>query len=512
MGLQAELLGGNDNMKTIGQLADLLTDAVVIGNRDTVITGIEHDSRKVQKGTLFVCIPGVHVDGHKFIPQAVAAGASAIVTTREDVEVPEGIAVLRVKELQPALDTIVPYFHDYPARKMRVVGITGTNGKTTTSYITRAILRKAGYKVGLIGTIQIMIEDEVLPIHNTTPDVVELQHTLAMMRDKGMDYVVMEVSSHALDQNRVAGIEFDTAVFTNLTQDHLDYHKTLENYMLAKAKLFDHVSEPGCKQGKTAVVNIDDAAGATMLEHAKCQHLTYAIEKEADLRATDILVHANGAEFVLHHESFGEMPLKLHITGIFNVYNVMSAVGAALAEHIDAAIIKGALEAFTAVPGRFELVKAGQDFSIIVDYAHTPDGVENVLKTARKIAKKRIIAVFGCGGDRDRTKRPIMGRLAAELADVVIATSDNPRTEDPEFILSQVEEGVDEAIGTKHHELIVDRRHAIYRAIEMAEKDDIVVILGKGHENYQILKDKTIHFDDKEEACAAVAAKLAKKN
>lgn len=394
---------------------------------------------------------------------------------------------------------------------MRVVGITGTNGKTTTSYITRAILRKAGYKVGLIGTIQIMIEDEVLPIHNTTPDVVELQHTLAMMRDKGMDYVVMEVSSHALDQNRVAGIEFDTAVFTNLTQDHLDYHKTLENYMLAKAKLFDHVSEKGCKQGKTAVVNIDDAAGATMLAHAECQHLTYAIEKEADLRAMDILVHANGAEFVLHHESFGEMKLSLHITGIFNVYNVMSAVGAALSEHIDASVIKEALEAFTAVPGRFELVKAGQDFSIIVDYAHTPDGVENVLKTARKIAKRRIIAVFGCGGDRDRTKRPIMGRLAAELADVVIATSDNPRTEDPAFILSQVEEGVEEAIGTKHHELIVDRRQAIYRAVEMAEKDDIVVILGKGHENYQILKDKTIHFDDKEEARAAVAAKLAEK-
>ena len=332
-----------------------------------------------------------------------------------------------------------------------------------------------------------------------------------MMRDKGMDYVVMEVSSHALDQNRVAGIEFDTAVFTNLTQDHLDYHKTLENYMLAKAKLFDHVSEKGCKQGKTAVVNIDDAAGATMLAHAECQHLTYAIEKEADLRAMDILVHANGAEFVLHHESFGEMKLSLHITGIFNVYNVMSAVGAALSEHIDASVIKEALEAFTAVPGRFELVKAGQDFSIIVDYAHTPDGVENVLKTARKIAKRRIIAVFGCGGDRDRTKRPIMGRLAAELADVVIATSDNPRTEDPAFILSQVEEGVEEAIGTKHHELIVDRRQAIYRAVEMAEKDDIVVILGKGHENYQILKDKTIHFDDKEEARAAVAAKLAEK-
>ena len=502
-------------MKTICQLASLLKDAVVIGDKDTVITGIEHDSRKVQEGTLFVCIPGVHVDGHKFIPQAVKAGARAIVTTREDVEVPEGVAILRVKELQPALDTIVPFFHDYPARSMRVVGITGTNGKTTTSYITRAILRRAGFKVGLIGTIQIMIEDKVLPIHNTTPDVVELQHTLAMMRDAGMDYVVMEVSSHALDQNRVAGIEFDTAVFTNLTQDHLDYHKTLENYKLAKAKLFDHVSEKGVKEGKTAVVNIDDAASTTMLEHAKCQHLTYAIEKEADLRATDILVHANGAEFVLNHKSFGKMPLKLHITGIFNVYNVMSAVGAALAEHVDAKFIKAALEDFTAVPGRFELVKAGQDFSIIVDYAHTPDGVENVLKTARKIAKKRIIAVFGCGGDRDRTKRPIMGKLAAELADVVIATSDNPRTEDPEFILSQVEEGVKEGLresgGKKHHEKITDRREAIYRAIELAEKDDIVVILGKGHENYQILKDKTIHFDDKEEARAAVAAKLAKK-
>ena len=456
-------------------------------------------------------------------PDIEAAGVKLVFGSQEtnlldgmDVVVPSPVISPEIPIMKEAIRRGLPIWSEVEVAcrvtDADVIGITGTNGKTTTSYITRAILRKAGYKVGLIGTIQIMIENEVLPIHNTTPDVVELQHTLAMMRDKGMDYVVMEVSSHALDQNRVAGIEFDTAVFTNLTQDHLDYHKTLENYMLAKAKLFDHVSEQGCKQGKTAVVNIDDAAGATMLAHAKCQHLTYAIEKEADLRATDILVHANGAEFVLHHESFGEMALKLHITGIFNVYNVMSAVGAALAEHIDAAVIKEALEAFTAVPGRFELVKAGQDFSIIVDYAHTPDGVENVLKTARKIAKKRIIAVFGCGGDRDRTKRPIMGRLAAELADVVIATSDNPRTEDPEFILSQVEEGVDEAIGTKHHELIVDRRHAIYRAIEMAEKDDIVVILGKGHENYQILKDKTIHFDDKEEARAAVAAKLAKKN
>lgn len=493
-------------MKTIQQLAQLVEGATIIGDKETIITGIEHDSRKAEAGTLFVCIKGVHVDGHKFISQAVNAGAKAILTTREKVEVPAGVAILRVPDLNKALDTIVPYFHDYPARSMRIIGITGTNGKTTTSYITRAILRAAGYRVGLIGTIQIMIEDEVYPIHNTTPDVVELQHTLAIMRDKGMDYVVMEVSSHALDQDRVAGIEFDTAVFTNLTQDHLDYHKTLENYMLAKAKLFDKVSAAGVKNGKTAVVNIDDAAGKVMLEHAKCRHITYAIDKNADLRATAINVLASGANFTLNNESFGKMPLKLHITGIFNVYNVMSAVGAALAENIDSVVIAKVLQEFTSVPGRFELVKAGQDFSIIVDYAHTPDGVENVLKTARKIAKKKIIAVFGCGGDRDRTKRPIMGRLAAELADVVIATSDNPRSEDPEFILNEVESGVKEKIGNKQHEKIVDRRQAIFRAVALAQTDDIVVILGKGHENYQILKDKTIHFDDKEVAREAVAA------
>ena len=499
-------------MKKLSQLAALVKGAEVIGV-DKEITSIQHDSRKAEAGTLFVAIPGVHVDGHTFIPQAVQQGAVAVLTTRRDAEVPEGVSLLVVPELQSALDAMVPYFHDYPARSMRIIGITGTNGKTTTSYITRAILRHAGKKVGLIGTIQIMIEDEVLPIHNTTPDVVELQNTLALMRDKGMDAVVMEVSSHALDQNRVAGIEFDTAVFTNLTQDHLDYHKTMENYKLAKAKLFEHVSEQGEKQGKTAVVNIDDAAGQTMLDHASCDHLTYGIHAaDAALRATDIDVRADGAHFTLNHESFGKMPLALHITGIFNVYNVMSAVGAALAEHIAPEHIRAVLESFTAVPGRFELVKAGQDFSVIVDYAHTPDGVENVLKTAREIAKRKIIAVFGCGGDRDRTKRPIMGRLAAELADVVIATSDNPRSEDPNFILSEVEAGVKEKIGSKHHELIPDRHEAIFRAIELAETDDIVVILGKGHEDYQILKDKTIHFDDREQARAAIAKKLGKEN
>lgn len=493
-------------MKTLAELAALVEGAEIKGNAAAKIADIVHDSREVTEGTLFVAIEGLHVDGHSFIEQAVRKGACAILTERA-IELPEGAeAVLRVPHLASALDCIVPFFHDYPSKKMRIIGITGTNGKTTTSYMTRAILRAAGRKVGLIGTIRILVEDESLPIHNTTPDVVVLERTLAYMARRGMDAVVMEVSSHALDQNRVAGIEFDTAVFTNLTQDHLDYHKTLDNYKRAKARLFDLVSRKGAKDGKTAVVNVDDAASGTMLAHAACSHLTYAVKAEAALRAADIRVHARGMELTLAG-AFGKMELSLGVTGLFNVYNVMSAVGAALAEKVASETIKKALEAFKSVPGRFELVDAGQEFSIIVDYAHTPDGLENILRTAREITAGRILTVFGCGGDRDRTKRPIMGRIAAKLSDVVLVTSDNPRSEDPERILTEVEVGVLEKIGDKRHERIADRREAICRAVLLAEKQDSVIIAGKGHEDYQILKDETIHFDDKEVAREAVAAR-----
>ena len=494
--------------KTLGMLADLIEGAEVIGSRDTEINDIEHDSRKATPGTLFACIVGAHVDGHEFIPQAREKGAVAIITDNENAPMPAGMDVLLVPQLSEALKVIVPYFYDYPAQKMRVIGITGTNGKTSISYMIRAMLRKMGFRVGLIGTIQIMIEDQVLPVHNTTPDVVELQHTMAMMLEKNMDYVVMEVSSHALDQNRVAGVEFDTAVFTNLTQDHLDYHKTFENYRLAKAKLFDMVgSSQAVKNGKTAVVNLDDEAGEFMLQHASCRQLTYGINTDALLKAENIQVLADGTKFDIRHK-FGVLPLDLKITGIFNVYNVMAAVGAAMTEGVPLPVIKAAMEEFSGVPGRFELVRGGQDFAVIVDYAHTPDGLENVINTARKICKKRIVTVFGCGGDRDRTKRPIMGRIAARLSDVIIATSDNPRTEDPAFILSQVEAGVEEACGDKQHEAIIDRRDAIFRAVGLAKAGDIVVIAGKGHEDYQILKDKTIHFDDKEVAMEAIKAKM----
>lgn len=493
---------------TIEQLVSVLNNVEVKGDVNKEIEFITHDSRRVRKNTLFVCICGTRVDGNKFIPQAIEAGACAIMTEK-DVEVPADITVIKVPNMREAMELAVPYFYDYPGKKMRMIGVTGTNGKTSSTYMLRDILRKVGYKVGVIGTIKIMIEDEEMPIHNTTPDVIDLQEILDKMYKQNIDYVVMEVSSHALDMNRIAGCEYDTAMFTNLTQDHLDYHKTMENYALAKAKLFDSLSAPNLvKTNKNAVINLDDELGSkTMIEHTKCNLITYGIKNDAVLKAENVEIKASGASFdVKYKDDYVHFDLK--VTGMFNVYNILGVIGVALAEKISFDIIKETLEAFEAVAGRFELVRQGQDFSVIVDYAHTPDGLENVLKTAREIAKKRLIVVFGCGGDRDRTKRPIMGRIAAQLADVVIATSDNPRTEDPEFILSEVEAGVLPALHGNFHEKITDRKTAIFRAIELAQKDDIVLIAGKGHENYQILKTGTIHFDDKEVAIEAIRGKI----
>ena len=490
----------NFRMKTLEELALLIQGTKIVGDKDVEITGIEHDSRKIQPGNLFVCIEGAHVDGHKFIGQAIAKGAVAILTARKDFQ-SEKISALLVPDMLKSLAVLVPYFYDYPSKNFRVIGVTGTNGKTTTTYLIRSILIAAGFKVGLIGTIQMMIGDEIFPVKNTTPNVIDLQHTFQMMSDRGVDFVVMEVSSHSLAENRISGIEFDTAIFTNLTQDHLDYHKTMENYRDAKAKLFDIVSRNGIKQNKNAVINLDDDAGAVMLDHALCKKISYGIEKNSDLRAVNVKVEAKGTSFEIE-SSLLPTPysLNLHLTGIFNVYNVLAAVGAALAEKISPDVIKSALENFKSVAGRFEKIFADVPFTVIVDYAHTPDGVKNVLETARQIVTNKIITVFGCGGDRDNSKRPIMGRIAAELSDVVIATSDNPRTEDPVKILQQIKVGVDEKIGDKIFETIVDRRQAIFRAVEMAQAGDIILILGKGHENYQILKAKTIHFDDREVA------------
>ena len=494
-------------MKTLEELALLIPNAKIVGNGSVKLTSIEHDSRKCIVGSLFVCFEGAHVDGHSFIDQAIGRGAVAIMTTRTDVSAPDGISILIVPDMLSSLAVIVPYFYDYPSKRMRVIGITGTNGKTTTTYMIRSVLSNAGLKVGLIGTIQIMIGEEMFPIHNTTPNVIDLQHIFVSMVERNVDVVVMEVSSHALAENRVSGVEFDTAVFTNLTQDHLDYHGTMEAYRAAKAKLFDAVSRKGDKAGKTAVINLDDEAAEFMLEHATCDRITYGVERNADLHAADVDVHSGGMKFKIRG-AFGVMNMTLHVTGLFNVYNVLAATGACLAEKVEPELIHHTLEHFKSVPGRFERIYADVPFTVIVDYAHTPDGVENVLTTARQIAKRRVITVFGCGGDRDRTKRPIMGRLAARLSDVVLATSDNPRTEEPTAILDEIEVGIKDAIGDKPYEKIVDRRAAINRAVEIADAGDVIMILGKGHEDYQILKDRTIHFDDREEARVAINNKL----
>jgi UDP-N-acetylmuramoyl-L-alanyl-D-glutamate--2,6-diaminopimelate ligase/murE/murF fusion protein len=484
--------------KPLADLVARLAQAEVHGRLDRQITTITYDSRQVVPGALFIALAGSKVDGHSFVSHACRQGAVAVLV--EQAVVADGdVTVIRVPDTRAAMQLVTPYFFDHPSRKLRLIGVTGTNGKTTTTHLIRAVLQQAGFKVGLIGTIHTLIGEQVLPVRNTTPDVVELQALLADMVAARMDYVVMEVSSHALALGRVGGCEFDIAVFTNMTRDHLDFHVTFENYRDAKAELFRLLTAAdNVKAGKAAVVNVDDPAAAFMLMNAACRHLTYGVEQPADLQAVDIAVAATGAAFTVVGP-FGSLPLSLRITGVFNVYNVLAAAGAVLAEGVAPAVIKQALEEFRSVPGRFELVDAGQPFTVIVDYAHTPDGLENILQTARQFARQRIIVVFGCGGDRDRTKRPIMGRLAIEYGDVVIATSDNPRSEEPESILREIEVGLrQEQTAAKGYEIIPDRRQAIGRALHIAAPGDVVIIAGKGHETYQVLKDRTIAFDDRQ--------------
>lgn len=365
--------------KLLSQLLEKIDAVEVSGATDRVIQDVSYDSRAVVKDALFICLDGARVDGHSYARKAVEAGATAILAQKE-VDVPDGITVIRVVDTHAAMQVLVPYFFDYPARKLRMIGVTGTNGKTTSTYVLRSILRKAGYRVGVIGTIQIMIEDEVLPINNTTPDVVDLQKVLVRMVDAKIDYVIMEVSSHALALNRVAGCDFNVAMFTNLTQDHLDFHKTLEQYALAKADLFARLaSVENCKPNRAAVINLDDKAAKVMLDATQgVKTITYGIHSDADVRATDIRVTGSGTSFKIIG-TYGEQKLDLRITGIFNVYNVLGTICAALSENVSWETIITSLESFTSVAGRFELIDGGQAFPIIVDYAHTPDGLENIL-------------------------------------------------------------------------------------------------------------------------------------
>ncbi len=484
--------------KFLQELLFLLPAAEIHGSTDGLIEGITDDSRRVKPGMMFVCFSGHKVDGHQYIQQAYESGATAVLVEKSGV-FPPGLTVIKVLDTRKAVQLLIPFFYDYPSRAMRLIGVTGTNGKTTTTHLIRAVLLQAGFKVGLIGTIHALIGDQVRVVRNTTPDVVEMQEMLAEMAASGIEYVVMEVSSHALELERIAGCEFDTAVFTNLSQDHLDFHGSMDNYLQAKMKLFTGLNNSqSVKLSKYAIINIDDQSALTLITECSCSVISYGAKGQGELQAYDIAVRADGAHFAVTG-TFGNMVLNMKITGLFNVYNTLAAIGAALAEKIDPLLIQQALESFQTVPGRFELVDEGQPFTVIVDYAHTPDGLENILKTAKEFAKRRIIIVFGCGGDRDKTKRPLMGRVACRYGDVVIATSDNPRSEDPMAILKDIEIGIKEALtDKKQYEVIPDRRCAIKQAIQIANPDDIIIIAGKGHETYQILKDKTIPFDDSE--------------
>lgn len=474
----------------LGQLIKNINCKIVQGCADTEVNAVQYDSRKVGRGDLFVCITGFQTDGHKYAKSAVEKGASVIVAEHmaEGME-NSGAAIVITENTRKALALISAAYYDNPSEKINVIGVTGTNGKTTTTYLMKTILDSLGYKTGVIGTIGNMIGNRALHADRTTPESLELQELFSEMSCEGVSFAVMEVSSHSLALDRVTGVKYSTAIFTNLTQDHLDYHKTMENYMKAKGILFSMADK--------AVINIDDRAGAYMKSVAKGFVMTTGIESEnADLRAENISITAEGVSYTLDYEG-RQYPVKLNIPGRFSIYNSLGAIGACLLNGIKMEdIIKG-LSLNEGIPGRFQSVPNNLGITAIVDYAHTPDGLENILETAHEFAKGRIITVFGCGGDRDRTKRPIMAEIAGKLSDFAIITSDNPRTENPATILDDVEVGM---VPTKcpYHK-IVDRRDAINEAIRMAKKDDVVIIAGKGHEDYQIFADKTIHFDDVEE-------------
>lgn len=494
--------------KNLHEIYNILPKSDIIKDNDSELTSLTSDSREVVEGSLFICLKGIHSDGHDYIEKAIAQGAKAFIVSK-DVVLPDGVGAIKVEDTREAMLLIAPFFYDYPASKMRMIGVTGTNGKTTTTHIIGHILEAQGYKVGIIGTVHVLINGTAYPIHNTTPDAGDLQPILQKMVDEKVEYCVMEVSSHALALNRVAGVEYDTAVFTNLTQDHLDYHKTFENYLAAKSKLFELVSQKNQKKSpKGAVINIDDAYGNRIMEKTDCPVITYSAENNGTLNADSIEMTSKTTRFTLHYNG-DNFEVNTKITGLFNVYNTLAAVGACLTEGVSMSAIDMALKSFTSVPGRFELIEEGQSFAVVVDYAHTPDGLENILKTAKALTPNRIIVVFGCGGDRDATKRPIMGGIAATYGDIIFVTSDNPRTEDPNTIVDQVAAGVIAKLGAQgNYKVIVDRKEAIRSAISIAEEGDIILIAGKGHENYQILKDKTIHFDDREIAREALKERV----
>ena len=454
------------------------------------ITGVTCDSRHVTDGSIFVCINGVNIDGHTFAEKAYENGA-AVIVCEKDLGLDNQIIV---EDTRKEFAIISANWFNNPSKKLKIIGVTGTNGKTSVSYMIKEILENCGHKVGLVGTIQNMIGDDVLPSKNTTPSPYELQSIFSLMVAAECDYCVMEVSSHALDQQRVYGIEFEAALFTNLTQDHLDYHLTMQNYLNAKKQLF--------KMSRIAVMNCDDSYFKEMSDGLSCKVVTYGVNNEnADYLAKAVESRSNGSSFELVGKEINAL-IKTAIGGRFTPYNAMCAAVTMFELGIEKERIIDSFKNMRGVKGRAEVVPNTRDFTVIIDYAHTPDGLENILKTFQECEKNRLIALFGCGGDRDKGKRSKMGAVAAKFADYIIVTSDNPRGEDPKAIIDDILVGLKDC--EKPYEVIVNRVEAIKKAVQIAKKGDIIVLAGKGHETYQILKDGTIHLDEREVVAEAL--------
>lgn len=466
------------------KLSELLKNADVKNSfADCEIVDVTQDSRLVREGFLFVCIKGNTFDGHSVAKEMLENGARAVVCEK-DLGLENQIIVSNTRE---AYSVICANFFSHPAKKLKLIGLTGTNGKTTTTFLIKQILEGAGKKVGLIGTVQNMVCDEVYPAKYTTPDAYELQHLFSLMVKADCEYCVMEVSSQALAQGRVNGLNFEIGAFTNLTQDHLDYHKTWENYFNSKRILFENSS--------IAVTNADDENGLKIVSGLNCKVVSYAVNtNNADYVAKNVKFKSNGVEYDLVSELIGRVSCP--IPGRFSVYNSLCAAAIALTLGISFEEVLTAISKSNGVKGRIEVVPTDTDYTVIIDYAHSPDGLENIISSLREIAKKRIVTVFGCGGDRDRTKRPIMGKIAAELSDFCVVTSDNPRSENPSKIIEDILEGM-KGVSTPYV-VVENRREAIKWALENAKKDDIILLAGKGHETYQILPTGTIHFDERE--------------
>jgi UDP-N-acetylmuramoyl-L-alanyl-D-glutamate--2,6-diaminopimelate ligase len=487
-------------------LAELVTPLEILdrpARLEVEITALTDDSRRVEPGSLFVAVKGERVDGHAYLREAVAAGAAALVV-EDAAQAPRSLPVIRVSNSRRAVGLLASRFYRNPSGGLGMVGVTGTNGKTTVTYLCKAVLEAAGRRVGLIGTVAYEIGRERVSASHTTPGAIELQSLLARMRDAGLDSVVMEVSSHALALDRTAGCEFDVAIFTNLTQDHLDFHGTMEEYFKAKLRLFTGLNASVKPHPKRAIVNVDDPRGHLVCGASPVPVWTYSVERESDIRAEDVSLSLSGTSFTAATPA-GRFPVSSRLVGEHNVYNVLAAIGVGLHEGLAPETIREGIRSVTNVPGRFERVEAGQDFTVIVDYAHTDDALVRLLSTAQALKTGRIITVFGCGGDRDRGKRPKMGRAAAERSDLLILTSDNPRTEDPLAILREIEAGVRQAAEPRVRYLIIpDRRAAIEAAMSAARTGDMVVIAGKGHEDYQIVGSVKSPFDDRHVAREAI--------